>query len=67
VEPASDVVASHDGSSLANQNQKRRLKGILDIVIVFQNPAANPENHRTEPSNQSLECVLVLPGKVTVQ
>src|SRR4051812_38157030 len=58
VEPAGDGVCPPDGCSLAREDQERSLEGILGILPVAQDLAANAQDHRPVPLHECRECGL---------
>jgi hypothetical protein len=61
VEPVAQSIAIADRPRLPHQDQKRRLKGVLDIPRISKDTAANAQNERTMPLNQSPERALIAP------
>jgi hypothetical protein len=52
VQPACDGCFFADGCGLAHQHQEGGLKGVLNILFVFQNTPANGPNHAAVPLYQ---------------
>ena len=59
VEPRAERVALADRPGLADQDEERRLEGVLRVVRVAQHAAADPQDHRPVPAQDSLEGRLV--------
>jgi hypothetical protein len=55
VEPTGHGGSASDRSGPARQDQEGRLKGILGVVWVAEDRAADAEHHRTVSLQQSLE------------
>jgi hypothetical protein len=45
-----------NGSQFLGEHQERRLKGILDVLHVAQDPPADAINHRAVTMHDGLEC-----------
>jgi hypothetical protein len=68
VEPARDGLPFADGTGPARQDEERGLKGVLGILFLTQDAAAEVEHHRAVPPHQQLERRLVAPtGKAVKQ
>jgi hypothetical protein len=59
---ATDRFPSHDRVGFASEDEKSRLKHILRVLHVVQDPVANTQHHRTVASHQRGESGLVVPG-----
>jgi hypothetical protein len=55
VEPTDQGGSASDRSGLACQDQESRLKGILGVMLVTEDRAADAEHHRTVSLDQGLE------------
>jgi hypothetical protein len=55
IKPIADRARRVKRGSLANEDQEGHLKGILCIVGIREQPAANAEDHRPMPADQNLE------------
>jgi hypothetical protein len=55
VQPVADLFARYDGRRLADENQEGRLERILGVVVVAEDPTAHAQDHRAQPSHQSLK------------
>lgn len=55
VDPVSNHLARHNGPRLADEDEKRRLVGALDVVVVVENPTAYAPNHRAVPPYEDFE------------
>jgi hypothetical protein len=52
MEPAVQATLLSEASSLSGQHDKRRLRGILGIVVIAQQSPTRPIDHRTVPCDQ---------------
>src|SRR5262245_51020084 len=59
VKPRSEPIRLPQMCGLADQQQKRRLEGVLGILSVPQQPPTNAENHRPITPHQDGKCLLV--------
>src|SRR5262245_59907580 len=46
IEPVGHQFAGPDRSRLANQDEEGRLKGILGVLVMAEDPLAHPPDHR---------------------
>src|SRR5262249_29469317 len=60
VEPVGDILSWPDGGGLAGEYEKSGLQGVFGIVVVMEDAAANPEDHRGMAPHKSVEGGLVL-------
>ncbi|MBI1831634.1 MAG: hypothetical protein HYR84_09315 [Planctomycetes bacterium] len=67
VQPIADQLARPNRGRLANENQERRLKGILGIVEIAEHAQAYAEHHRTVAAHQQLERPFLLATEEGVQ
>ncbi len=58
VQPARDLLAAADRGRLPRQHQERRLEGVLGLVRVAQDAAADAQHHRPVPLHQLRERLL---------
>ena len=58
VEPARDLLPAHDRGRLPGQDQEGRLEGVLGLVRIAQDAAADAQHHRPVPLHQLGECLL---------
>ena len=61
VQPVGDPLSWHDGSGLADEDEKSSLKRIFGIVLVVQDPATNAHDHRTVPPREGFKSHLIVP------
>src|SRR5262249_34979063 len=66
VQPRTDLIAAN-GTRLARQDQKRRLKGIVGGVGVGQDTPANTQHHRSMPVNQARKRGLISVDDVGIE
>jgi hypothetical protein len=52
VQPRAYRLVVHDGTRSLHEHEKGRLKGVVGIVDVAQNAAADPENHRAVSAHE---------------
>ena len=62
VEPGPDAVAVADDRSAADQDEEGGLEGILDVVLVAEEPAADAQDHRSVPGHERSQGRLVAAG-----
>src|SRR5262249_31971038 len=55
VQPAAQGAAVADGTSLSRQHEEGGLEGVLGVVAVAEQPAADAEHHRAVPLHQPAE------------
>src|SRR5262249_16452469 len=55
-----DPLPRTDGRPLAGEDQKGRLEGVLGIVMIADDPAADPEDHRAVTTDEGFKGRLVL-------
>jgi hypothetical protein len=55
VQPGSEQVLLSDGRRFSRQREKDRLKGVLAVLLVLQDSAANGEDHRAMISDEDFE------------
>ena len=67
VQPAADGVAAPDRPRLADQEQERRLEGVLDLGRAVQDGVADAQDHRPVPHHQRRERRLVATREVALQ
>jgi hypothetical protein len=65
--PVAHTLAIADRARATDQHEKRRLKRILNVVFVTESAAANSQNHRSMPTDQSGESRLVRRGDEPLQ
>jgi hypothetical protein len=56
-----------DGPGLAGQYQERRLEGVLRVLLLAQNLAANAQHHGPMPVRQLRETFLIAPAHEAFQ
>ena len=59
VEPVAQQMLTLEASCLSNEHEKRRLKGVIDVVGIAQELAANAQDHGSMALHQRLERRLV--------
>ena len=62
VEPASDGLAVGDGGGLLGQDEEGRLEGVLGVLGVAEDAAADGQHHRPVPAHQGREGGVVAAG-----
>ena len=55
VEPVAELLPWHDRSRLAGEDEERRLEGVLGVVVVPEDPAADAPDHRAVAMDDRLE------------
>src|SRR5262249_47619183 len=59
IQPTAHRLALADGSRLANQHEKRGLKGVFDGLFIREDAAAHPEDHRAKALDQGFKGDLI--------
>jgi hypothetical protein len=67
MEPRADGLAALDGARAPGQGQERIPEGVLDVMRLAEDTAANREDHRTVTLDQDPESVRVIRGDETFQ
>jgi hypothetical protein len=67
MEPRADGLIVPDRARAPGQGQERILEGVLDVVRVAEDIAANREDHRAVTLDQGPEGVRVIRGDETIQ
>jgi hypothetical protein len=67
MEPRADGLAVLDRARAPGQRQERILEGVLDVVRLAEDSAANREGHRTVTLDQDPEGFRVIRGDETFQ
>lgn len=62
MQPRAERVASAERAGPPQEHQECRLEGVLDVARFIQEPAADPEDHRTVERHQCLERGLIAKG-----
>jgi hypothetical protein len=60
VQPVGDPVSRPDGRRIAGEDQKGRLKGVLSVVMVADDTAANAKDHRAVTTDKGFKGRFVL-------
>ena len=60
MQPIGKGVAPLPVLRLASQNEECTLEGVLSVMLVAQDPAGDPKNHRPMASDQGSEGVLIV-------
>jgi hypothetical protein len=61
IKPTPDRLPPGNRSGLTHQNEKRGLKGIVGVMAIVQDAAADAQDHRTMPLEQSFEGSFFVP------
>ena len=61
------TVPGPDRAGLADEDEERRLEGILGVVMIGQQAAADAQDHRAMPRHQRRESRLLSAVEVTLQ
>ena len=67
VEPVAELLPWHDRSRLAGEDEERRLEGVLGVVVIPEDPAADAPDHRAVAPDDRLEDRLLSPGDEAIQ
>ena len=67
VKPCRHKASVPNRTSVTDQHQERRLKGVFDVPRVAEHPPAQAQHHGTVPVDQGLEGVLIPARQVTLQ
>ena len=67
VEPVAEHLPWHDRSRLAGEDEEGRLEGVLGVVVVPEDPAADAPDHRAVAMDDRLEDGLLPPCHEAIQ
>src|SRR5262249_24796603 len=67
VKPVPHHPSRPDGRRPTEEDEERRLQGVVRVGLVAQDALADPQYHRAVPANQRLEGALLPPGKECCQ
>jgi hypothetical protein len=67
VKPVGNHLSRYDGRCLADEDEKGGLEGILGIVLVAQNTAADAPHHRSMSAHQGCNSGFVTAAEVVLQ
>ncbi len=67
MQPGAERVGVAQRAGPAQQDQERRLEGILDVARVVQQSPADGQDHRSVTGHQGLERGVIAPGRELTQ
>src|SRR5262249_37434580 len=67
VEPIANCLFQYETTSLANEDQEGRLECVLGIVVVVQEAAAHPPDHRAVPTHEGTKRSIITAAEECLQ